>query len=71
MVDKPTSALQKCTLKTTDRKGSADGSGFGGVEDRSRRTTGYGIYILEEEDWICGQGGRRSSNKIFPDVVCT
>jgi len=57
MVDKHTNALQKRTLKTTDRKGAADGSGSSGAVDRSRRTTLYGIYILEEEVWIWGKEG--------------
>jgi len=56
-VDKPTNALQKRTLKTIDRKEAADGSSSGGAEDKSRRTTVYGIYILEEKVWICGKEG--------------
>jgi len=54
MVDKHTNTLQKWTLKTTDREGAVDSFGSGGAEDRSRRTTVYGIYILEEEVWIWG-----------------
>ena len=56
-MDKPTNVLQKRTLKTTDRKGAADGSSSSGAEERSRRTAVYGICILKEEVWIWGKEG--------------